>query len=130
MKSFHPESQRTEEGNKNSFFVPPEVENLKTVPLLSALKREVKTIFWDGVTVEDFALSSRQVFSGNRFPQERRLLFSLKAERIPSFWGKINDLKDYLEESPWSKFFSFFPGKTGHSLFSFTRRGSRFWFAY
>ncbi|HPU08639.1 MAG TPA: hypothetical protein PLJ96_02820, partial [Candidatus Atribacteria bacterium] len=94
MKSFHPESQRTEEEIK-TLFVPPRSGEFKTVPLLSALKREVKTIFWDGVTVEDFALSSRQVFSGIGSPRAEAT-FSLKAERIPSFWGKIDDLKDYL----------------------------------
>ncbi len=107
MKSFHPESQRTEEEIK-TLFVPPRSGEFKTVPLLSALKREVKTIFWDGVTVEDFALSSRQVFSGIGSPRAEAT-FSLKAERIPSFWGKINDLKDYLEESPWSKIFLLLP---------------------
>ncbi|MGB4412551.1 MAG: hypothetical protein WBI47_07745, partial [Atribacterales bacterium] len=63
MKFFRPESQRTEEEVK-TLFIPPRSGEFKTVPLFSSLKKEVKTIFWDGVIVEDLTLSSRQVFSG------------------------------------------------------------------
>ena len=107
IKFFRPETQRTEEEIK-TLFIPPRSGEFKTVPLLSALKKEVKTIFWDGVTVEDFNLSSRQVFCGISTSQAE-VSFSLEAERIPSFWGKINDLKNYLEESPWSKIFILLP---------------------
>jgi len=107
MKFFRPESQRTEEEVK-TLFIPPRSGEFKTVPLLSALKKDIKTVFWDGAAVEDFTLSSRQVFCGISTPQAEAS-FSLEVERVPSFWGKIKDLKDYLEESPWSKNFILLP---------------------
>ena len=107
MKFFRPESQRTEEEVK-TLFIPPRSGEFKTVPLFSSLKKEVKTIFWDGVIVEDLTLSSRQVFSGIG-TQEAQVSFSLEVERIPSFWGKIDDLKDYLETSLWNKIFLLLP---------------------
>ena len=107
MKFFHPESQRTEEELK-TLFIPPRSGEFKTVPLISALKKDIRTVFWDGAMVEDFTLSSRQVFCGISAPQAE-VSFSLKAEGVPFFWGKIKDLKDYLEESPWSKIFILLP---------------------
>lgn len=94
MRTFDPETQRTQK-DMESLFIPPRGGTFRTIELRKVLERWAQVVLWEGVFLEGVSFAiPYAVYSRIREGEE----VTLPAERVPSFRGDLATCLRFVRE--------------------------------